>query len=250
MTIVIHKSSAHMTIVLVVQPSTPQLARQTDRPARHRQDEGVSIEPDRHPADRRAATRQRILDAAAHLFRAHGIDGVGVDAVMQAAGLTHGGFYAHFASKESLAAEVARCQLGDAERRWQDLSRSGPPRAALAAIVRPYLDPERVAAGRCCILTTMGNDVARRAAGRGAVAAALDGMIDALRRCLPGRRRQKALVTLSTMVGAVVLARLADDPALAREVLDSAADALLGPPRAASDRATPSPATPSPATQG
>ena len=59
------------------------------------------------PSERKAETRQRILDAAGALFRAHGIDGVGVDAVMHEAGLTHGGFYLHFASKEALVAEVA-----------------------------------------------------------------------------------------------------------------------------------------------
>jgi hypothetical protein len=58
------------------------------------------------PHARRTETHQRILDAAGRLFRQGGIDGVGVDAVMKEAGLTHGGFFAHFASKEALAAEV------------------------------------------------------------------------------------------------------------------------------------------------
>src|SRR3954453_11451892 len=118
---------------------------------------------------RRAETHQRILDAAGRLFRAHGIDGVGVDAVMKEAGLTHGGFYAHFASKEALAAEVAQTLLQQSAERWDTISRSDDRDVALGKIVGTYLDAERVAAGRCCILTTLGPDVARRDSSRGAV---------------------------------------------------------------------------------
>ena len=65
------------------------------------------------PTQRRAETRQRILAAASNLFREHGIDGIGVDAVMKEAGLTHGGFYLHFLSKEALAAEVSQFAAGE-----------------------------------------------------------------------------------------------------------------------------------------
>ncbi|HVY17917.1 MAG TPA: helix-turn-helix domain-containing protein [Rhodopila sp.] len=183
--------------------------------------------------DRRAATHQRILEAAGRLFRAHGIDGVGVDAVMKEAGLTHGGFYAHFASKEALAAEVAQTLLRQSAERWDRISRTEDREIALERIVRGYLEPDRVVAGKCCPLTTLGPDVARRDTSRTAIRAALGGMIDALARCLPGlaaRRRQRALEALSTMVGAVVLARMTDDDALARDVLDAAATSVLGRP--------------------
>ncbi|MFL5284537.1 MAG: TetR/AcrR family transcriptional regulator [Rhodopila sp.] len=181
---------------------------------------------------RRAETHQRILDAAGRLFRQNGIDGVGVDAVMKEAGLTHGGFYAHFASKEALAAEVAQTLLERAAHTWDDISRSGDRDAALRKIVLHYLNPERVASGLCCPLTSLGPDVARRSASREAIGGALHGMLDALTRLMPGRRRQeRALTALSTMVGAVVLARLADDPALARGFLDAAAASILPPER-------------------
>ncbi|HBK06639.1 MAG TPA: TetR family transcriptional regulator [Acetobacteraceae bacterium] len=179
------------------------------------------------PAQRRAETRQRILTAAGHLFREHGIDGVGVDAVMKEAGLTHGGFYLHFPSKEALAAEVSQTLLERAAGKWQELSRSGDRNAALEKIVTHYLDPDRVASGHCCPLTTIGTDVARRTTSREAIGGALRGMLDALARCLPGRKRQRALTALSTMVGAVVLARLADDAALSAEFLQAAADSVL-----------------------
>ncbi len=179
------------------------------------------------PTQRRIETRQRILTAAGHLFREHGVDGVGVDAVMKEAGLTHGGFYLHFPSKDALAAEVSQSLLEQAARRWDGLSRSGERAAALEAIVRSYLEPERVASAQCCPLTTLGPDVARRAASRQAIGGALRGMVEALGRCLEDGTRQDALAALSTMVGAAVLARLADDPALAKEFLQAGADSVL-----------------------
>jgi TetR/AcrR family transcriptional regulator, transcriptional repressor for nem operon len=179
------------------------------------------------PTQRRAETRQRILAAASNLFREHGIDGIGVDAVMKEAGLTHGGFYLHFLSKEALAAEVSQFLLEKAAIRWDRISRSPDREAALEAIVRDYLDPERLASAHCCPLTTLGPDVARRPNSRQAVGHALGGMLDALSRCLPGRRQKQGLAALATMVGAVVLARLADDPALSRAFLQAAADSIL-----------------------
>lgn len=170
------------------------------------------------------ATRQRILDAAGRLFRQHGVDGVGVDAVMKESGLTHGGFYAHFASKEALVTEVASVLLDKAARNWNAVT--GPD--ALAQIVRGYLDADRVASGLCCPLPTLGADLGRRPPSRG-VTQALQGMIGALTKCVPGRRRTRALTTLSTLVGAIILARLTDDTALAREVLDAAANSLVKP---------------------
>src|SRR6202012_3397621 len=98
---------------------------------------------------RRAETRQRILTAAGDLFREHGVDGVGVDAVMKEAGLTHGGVYLHFPSKEALGAEVSQSRLEKAASRWDKLSRSEDRQAALEAIVRSYLDPEYVASSHC-----------------------------------------------------------------------------------------------------
>jgi TetR/AcrR family transcriptional regulator, transcriptional repressor for nem operon len=188
------------------------------------------------PEGRRAETRQRILTAAGQLFREHGIDGVGVDAVMQQAGLTHGGFYLHFPSKEALATEVSQSLLEKAAGKWDEISRSPDRDAALERIVRPYLDSVHVAQPYGCPLTTLGPDVARRSKSREAIGDALRGMLDALARVLPGRKRQKALASLSTMVGAVVLSRLADDPALAEAFLEAAADSILPAKRASNRR--------------
>ena len=81
----------------------------------------------RMTSERKAETRERILAAAGALFRSHGIDAVGVDAIMHQAGLTHGGFYAHFASKEALVAEVSAAALARSAARWERISQEADP---------------------------------------------------------------------------------------------------------------------------
>jgi TetR/AcrR family transcriptional regulator, transcriptional repressor for nem operon len=170
--------------------------------------------------ERKAETRERILGAALALFRAHGVDAVGVDAIMHHAGLTHGGFYAYFVSKEALVAEAAAVALARSADKWEQIASDADARAALKRIVESYLDPAHVAAAeRGCVLTTMGPDVARRSQVRPAITASVRRMIEALARCMPGGSRQRALEALASMVGAVVLVRLTDDPSLAEELL-------------------------------
>jgi TetR/AcrR family transcriptional regulator, transcriptional repressor for nem operon len=174
-------------------------------------------------SERKAETRERILEAAGALFRTYGIDAVGVDAIMHEAGLTHGGFYAYFACKEALVAEVSAASLARAAARWERISQDPDRSTALARIVDSYLDPAHVAAaGTGCVLATLGPEIARRREARSAITTSIRRMADALTRCLPGRRRQSALAALAGMVGAVVLARLSDDPKLADEFLVAA----------------------------
>ena len=176
----------------------------------------------RSASERGAASRARIVEAAGRLFRERGFDAVGVDAVMHEAGLTHGGFYTHFPSKEALVAEAASVALSRSASRWEALSRDEPREAALARIVASYLDPAHVAEpARGCLLAALGSEVARHPAARPGVTAALRVMLGALARCLPGRR-ERAVAGLCTLVGAVVLARASDDPALSAEILEAA----------------------------
>jgi TetR/AcrR family transcriptional regulator, transcriptional repressor for nem operon len=176
--------------------------------------------------EQKAETRERIVEAAGRLFRRHGIDAVGVDAVMHAAGLTHGGFYGHFASKEALVAEVAAASLARSAARWEQISEEEPPAQALGRIVDAYLDAAHVAnAEGGCVLTTLGPDVARRAEARPAIAVSVRAMAAALERCGAGGEAA-ALAALSTMVGAVVLARLADSPEFSETILEAARAAL------------------------
>jgi len=188
----------------------------------------------RKPKGQKAETRQRIVEAAAALFRQHGIDAVGVDAVMHAAGLTHGGFYGHFRSKEALVAAMSAASLGRAAARWERISREAPPGEALQRIVGPYLDAAHVAAPeRGCVLTTLGPEMSRRPDSRAALTPSIRAMVHALARCRPAQGPDGGLAALSTMVGAVVLARLADDPELSHAFLRAAEQAVGGSPPAA-----------------
>ena len=177
---------------------------------------------------RKEETRQRIMDAAGVLFRRHGIDGVGVDAIMREAGLTHGGFYVHFPSKEALAAEVCAASLSRGARRWADLA-GEEGTEALAAIVASYLGADRVAEREAgCILPTLGADLARRPAAHPALAVSIRAMAETIARCRPDADLGRALADLSCMVGAVVLARLAGDENLAGEILTAGRAQVLG----------------------
>src|SRR5258706_9874209 len=84
-----------------------------------------------------AANRDRIVEAAGALFRRHGFDGIGVADIMKAAGLTHGGFYGHFASKQDLAAEACAHARCDPWAAWAD----APPDERLPGLVRGHLTP-------------------------------------------------------------------------------------------------------------
>jgi TetR/AcrR family transcriptional regulator, transcriptional repressor for nem operon len=181
----------------------------------------------RKSAERKAESRRRILESASALFRQHGVDAIGVDAVMHAAGLTHGGFYGHFPSKEALVGEVAAASLARAVARWERIAEDRGP-AALNEIVGGYLDPAHVAdTGHGCVLTTIGPEVARRPEQRPALAELVRRMAAVLQRVLPDPDPGAALAALSTMVGAVVLARLTDDPSAAGAVLEAAKSAVL-----------------------
>lgn len=174
-----------------------------------------------------AENRDRIVTAAAELFREKGFDGVAVADIMREAGLTHGGFYGHFESKDELAAEASRAALARAAATWGriiDQDEGGP----LPALVRHYLsERHRDEPGHACIFTTLAPDAARRG---GAVQAAftegLKPLIDLLSRIVPGAddaaRRRQALAAMSEMVGALILARIVDDPAFSDEILAAA----------------------------
>jgi AcrR family transcriptional regulator len=189
----------------------------------------------RDTTQQKAETRQRIVEAAAGLFRQHGIDGVGVDAIMREAGMTHGGFYLHFPSKEALVGAVSAEQLARSATRWTEIEAQLPPNEALARIVTGYVDRRyAVQTDHSCVLPALGSELARRPESRAALTGSIRKMLGVLARLMPGRRRERAesaaMAALSTMVGAVVLARLSDDPALSEAILAAARDHTL--PRA------------------
>jgi len=176
-----------------------------------------------------AATRERILEVAGTLFRERGFDGIGVADIMKRAGLTHGGFYGHFASKDDLAAEITG-RVVSREGWMQRLSGKANP--SLKDVVRGYLTTRhRDDPGTGCLFAALGSDVARQpTAVRRAFTDGLKNRVDALRELIPGRsaaaRRRQALATISGMVGALMLSRAVDDPKLSADILDAAAAAF------------------------
>jgi len=179
-----------------------------------------------------AANRERILEVAGALFREKGFDGIGLADIMKGAGLTHGGFYGHFASKEDLAAEASRQALRRSGRKWRQIV-DGAPKRPLAALIDHYLSvAQRDQPARGCVFPALGAEAARQG---GAVKSAFtDGMeelIAILAEIAPGRtaaaRRKRALAMFSTMVGAMLLARAVDRDTLSGEILAAAAGDVL-----------------------
>jgi TetR/AcrR family transcriptional regulator, transcriptional repressor for nem operon len=172
-----------------------------------------------------AAHREKILDVAGTLFRERGFDGIGVADIMKRAGLTHGGFYGHFASKDDLAAEVTARVFG--REGWMQRL-TGMAKPTLRDVVRGYLSPRhRDDAGHGCLFAALGSDVVRQPRSvRRAFTDGLRSRIDALGDVIPGRsaaaRRQKAVATMAGLVGALVLSRAVDDPTLSDEILQAA----------------------------
>jgi len=171
-----------------------------------------------------AANRERILDAAANLFRANGFDGIGVADIMKAADLTHGGFYGHFASKDDLVVQASRRTMANAARNWRRVVDAAPDRP-YAALLDHYLNPRhRDDPGKGCAFAALGNDTARCGkVVRDAFAEALEPMIETLTEAAPGRtkaaRRRKAVAAMAAFVGALTLARAVGDAALSDEIL-------------------------------
>lgn len=178
-----------------------------------------------------AANRERVLDTAARLYRENGFGGIGVADIMKAAGLTHGGFYGQFGSKDELMAQAGERALNEARERWEVLLKDvpGDPFAAVSAA---YLSPlHRDAPGAGCAIAALGPELARQSPPvRHAFTEGFRGLLELLAGLLPGRskaaRRDKALAAYAAMVGAVVLARMVDDPALSDEILRAVAASL------------------------
>src|SRR5262245_14073010 len=162
--------------------------------------------------------RQRIVDAAARLFRERGVDGVSVAEVMKAAGLTHGGFYGHFDSKDALVREAL-------VQRRPASSRTHRERGNVVDYIKAYLNTEhRDDPGGGCPVAGLSPGAARTSADvRATLTAAIRHEIERLsaasQRATSAQRRRAAIAGYSAMVGAVVLSRIVDDEEFSKEIL-------------------------------
>lgn len=195
----------------------------------------------RYSREHKLETHARIVKKASVRLREKGAHGIGVADLMKDVGLTHGGFYAHFVSREALVIEAFVYAMDRSTERLAKLAESTPPEKRLEVIVDSYLTSlHRDNPGHGCSLTALGAEIAREGPKtRKAFAAKLEQMIDMLAGQLPElprkAARKQATAAIATMVGTLMLARIAGSGEFSDEILGAGRDAALGrtpPPRA------------------
>lgn len=183
---------------------------------------------------RKEASHERILQAASRAIRRSGYAGTSVADIMREAGLTHGGFYAHFASREAMLAEAADRAGSETVTLLEQFASAAPPEEGYRTLLKTYLSrthAERAETG--CPVAALGSEMPRQAPEvREAATRRIKNMIDLVARYAPAEDesvgRRKALATTATMIGALVLARAVDDRQLGDDVLASALEQLTG----------------------
>jgi TetR/AcrR family transcriptional repressor of nem operon len=193
--------------------------------------------PMRYSREHKLETHARIVKKASVRLREKGAHGIGVADLMKDAGLTHGGFYAHFDSREALVIEAFAHAMDRSREHWRKLAEQTPPEKRLGAIVDSYLTPvHRDDLGRGCAVPALGAEIARESPKtRKAFAAKLEQMIDLLAAQIPAlprkAARKQAMASIATMMGTLVLARIAGNGDFSDQILTAGRDAVL-------DRAT------------
>src|SRR4051812_28849306 len=176
--------------------------------------------------------RQTVIDVASRLFRQHGFDGIGLKDLMEGAGLTQGAFYKQFASKDDLAAQASARALESASGRWSAAAEANP-KDPLGAVIAFYLSiGHREERGDGCPVVALGSDAARQGADvKASFEAGIRKYLEMLRSWVGGPdggdSTDKAMATLSTMVGAMVLSRAVNDKRLSKRLLQAAAKDVL-----------------------
>lgn len=173
------------------------------------------------------ASHERIVSVAARAIRRSGYDGTGVADIMKEAGLTHGAFYAHFDSREAMLAEAASRACAEAAAAAAGVVASVRPEQALASMLGAYLSREHLEQVEMgCPLAALGSETPRQAPEvRRATTRHIKETIDLVARQLPDwgqpGAHERALVTVATMVGALLLARVVDEPALSNSLCEA-----------------------------
>ena len=179
----------------------------------------------RQSKEEAARTRARILKTASRAYRRRGLAGIGLAEVMAEAGLTHGGFYKHFPSKDALAAEAIAFALDETRATLETAIAAAPPGGGMAALIATYLTPaHRDRPDRGCALAALGTEAAHGApAVRAELAKGYRRLADlAAAQMTDGdeaSRRARGQALASAMVGALMLARAEPDPARADSLL-------------------------------
>ena len=167
----------------------------------------------RNSREAAAESRERIVAVAAKLFRERGIAAVGVAELMQAAGMTHGGFYKHFESKDALIAEACAYSFGEPGGSLRAAAEGAKPGEELRAIVDSYLSRRhRDNPGKGCAVAALGGEIGNReSAAREAIQKGRERLVGLVARYMNrGNAKEAANTFVSTMVGALISARLMD----------------------------------------
>jgi len=185
-----------------------------------------------HP-DHKVRTHRRIVRNASRQLRARGLNGPAVSTLMKASGLTHGGFYRHFGSRDDLVVEAVEEGLLELRDRLISAAKQADPGEGWKAMVRSYLSLERCdRAEDGCPIAALAPDMARtRPALKQRIAAAIRTLRQELLPFMPGRNpEEKAanfLAIFSSMVGTIAIARTMPDPAMRQTILNTVGDHLL-----------------------
>jgi TetR/AcrR family transcriptional regulator, transcriptional repressor for nem operon len=179
-----------------------------------------------------AQTRQRIVETAALEFRRGGIVSTGVADVMAAAGLTQGGFYRHFESKDALVKESLANALDSLTASIEGSMANRPGRAGVLAAIEDYLSADHRDNPSSCPFVSFGSELARESQSvRDEATNGLSRLVNALARNLtgvsPASAKKESLVILSTMIGAMTVARLVSDKELSAALLTQAKKSLF-----------------------
>jgi TetR/AcrR family transcriptional regulator, transcriptional repressor for nem operon len=182
----------------------------------------------RYPAEQKAETHEKIIQAAARSFREHGSEGQGLARLMEDAGLTHGGFYRHFKNKEDLYVDAITRGLQQTADKMVAAAAQAPRGQQLRAIIEHYLSPEHLEdPGGGCVLSTLSAEIARqRPAVRARINVAMKAYRERLMPFLPGKsnagKKRQFMVLFPAMAGVMMTARAMSDPADRKEILEAA----------------------------
>ncbi len=185
-----------------------------------------------HSQSDKEKNHQRIVGIAAERFRELGVNGIGVDGLMKAAGLTHGGFYKHFQSRDDLVGEAVEHALSDGARGIADVESVKSKKPPLELLIDAYLSmAHRDNRASSCAVTTLSADVSRsNERARSAYTRQVEKYLELLKRLIGQNEsetgRIKSIAALSSLVGALSIARAVNDKKLSREILKSAAREL------------------------
>jgi TetR/AcrR family transcriptional repressor of nem operon len=178
--------------------------------------------------EKSAENRELVLDTAARMFKEHGFDGIGVVDLMKSAGLTAGGFYNNFESKEDLMAQACQRASEKSLSRWQEHINNPEIANPLKRIGTAYLSPKnRDDLSTTCLYSTLGAEVGRhdpavRQVFTQSIESIFELMTPLMEGATEGEKRENAIAMFSQWLGSLILARMASDSPLSDEILQVA----------------------------